>query len=59
MFTDHIYLINMYKQDLALNNLQVLTSHKIQPTNQFMGPIDIDIGFKWFFTTLVKCHLKH
>ena len=30
-----IYLIYMYKQDLALNNLQELVYHKTQP-NQFL-----------------------
>ena len=39
MFTNHIYLIYMYIQDLALNNLQGLICHKTQqttnqPTNQ-------------------------
>ena len=34
-FTNHIYLIYeyMYKQDLALNNLQELIGQKIQPAN--------------------------
>ena len=30
---NHIYLIYMYKQDLALNNLQGLICHKTHPTN--------------------------
>ena len=30
MFTNHIYLIYLYKHDLALNNLQVLICHKTQ-----------------------------
>ena len=30
MFTNHIYLIYMYKEDLALNNLQWLICHKTQ-----------------------------
>ena len=30
-FTNHVYLIDMYEQDLALNNLQELVCHKIQP----------------------------
>ena len=30
----NIYLIYMYKQDLALNNLQGLIYRKTQPTNQ-------------------------
>ena len=38
LFTNHIYLIyidmNIYKQDLTLNNLQVLICHKTHPTNQ-------------------------
>ena len=37
MFTNHVYLIYMYKQDLALNNLPGLICHKRktnQPTNQ-------------------------
>ena len=33
MFINPIYLIYMYKEDLALNNLQWLISHKTQ-TNQ-------------------------
>ena len=32
-FTNPIYLMNMYKQDLALNKLQGLIYDKIQPTN--------------------------
>ena len=31
VFTYHIYLIYMYKDDLALNNLQWLICHKNQP----------------------------
>ena len=31
LFTHHIYLVYMYKQDLALNHLQC---YKNQPTNQ-------------------------
>ena len=30
MFTNHIYLIYMYKEDLTLNNLQWLMCHKTQ-----------------------------
>ena len=30
MFTNHIYLIRTYKEDLALNNLQWLICHKTQ-----------------------------
>ena len=32
VFTNHIYLIIMYKEDLALNNQQWLICHKTQPT---------------------------
>ncbi len=31
VFTNHIYLIYMYKEHLALNNLQWLICHKTQP----------------------------
>ena len=31
VFTNPIYLIYMYKEDLALNNLQWLICHKTQP----------------------------
>ena len=31
LFTNHIYLIYMYKEYLALNNLQWLICHKTQP----------------------------
>ena len=33
MFTNYMYLIYMYKQDLTLNNLQGLICHKTK-TNQ-------------------------
>ena len=33
-FTNHIYLMYLYKQDLALNNLQVSICHKTQLMNQ-------------------------
>ena len=32
-FTNHIYLIYMHKQDLALNNVQELICYKTQPTS--------------------------
>ena len=32
-FTNHIYLVYMYEQDLALNNLERLIYRKTQPTN--------------------------
>ena len=31
---NHIYLIYIYKEDLALNNQQWLICHKTRPTNQ-------------------------
>ena len=31
VFTNHIYLINMYKEYLVLNNLEWLICYKIQP----------------------------
>ena len=31
VFTNHIYLIYMYEEDLALNNQQWLICHKTQP----------------------------
>ena len=34
-FTNHIYLINAHKQDLALKNLQDLICHKTQPANNY------------------------
>ena len=33
---NHIYLIYMYKEDLALNNLQWLMCHKSQPNNIYL-----------------------
>ena len=38
LFTSHIYLIYMYKQDLTLNNLQWLLCHQPKP-NQIIWPI--------------------
>ena len=32
MFTNHIYLIYIYKEDFALSNLKWLIYHKTQPT---------------------------
>ena len=45
LFTNHIYLMYMHKQDLALNNLQRLICHKTQPTNQPIYRIYI-VGLK-------------
>ena len=36
VFTNHIYLIYMYKEDLALYNLQRLICHKTQPLNEIL-----------------------
>ena len=33
IFTNHMYLMYMYEQDLTLNNLQCLILHKTKPTN--------------------------
>ena len=33
MFTNHVYLISMYKEDLALNNPKWLICHKVQPNH--------------------------
>ena len=33
LFTNRIYVIYKYKEDLGLNNLQGLIYHKNQPTN--------------------------
>ena len=37
-----IFNIHMYNQDLALNNLQVLISHKTQPTMQLILELKTD-----------------
>ena len=39
MFTNHIYLIYMYKQDLALNNLQWFICHKTEPNQTFSNSL--------------------
>ena len=41
VFTNHIYIINMYKEDLALNNLQCLICYETNPTNpcDFFTPV--------------------
>ena len=38
VFTNH-FLINMYKEDLALNNLQWLICHKTQPNPPLVNPL--------------------
>ena len=50
-FTNHLYLIYMYKVDLALNNLQGLICHKTQP-NQTNQPAPQ----KSYMETLVENH---
>ena len=51
MFTNHVYLIYMYKQDLALNNLQWLVCHKTKPvgakTLRFRIQINNYVSFTW------------
>ena len=42
VYKSYIYLIYMYKLDLALNNLQLLICHKTQP-NQIIYIFDIYI----------------
>ena len=37
----------MYKEDLALNNLQWLICHKTQPTNQLSLSFDFILWFAW------------
>ena len=48
LFTNHIYLIFMHKEDLALNNLQWLICHKTQPTNQPF-PLHLKKNFFLFY----------
>ena len=38
IYKSHIYLIYMYKQDMALNNLQMLIFHKTQPNQTKIMP---------------------
>ena len=35
-----IYLICIYKEDLALNNLQQLTCHKTKPNQTYYGEVE-------------------
>ena len=37
-FTNQVYLLHMFKDDLTLNNQQGLICRKIQPTNQLLMP---------------------
>ena len=44
LYTNHIYLIHMYLQDLALNDLQGLKCHKkLKP----LHPLDIGFNFNF------------
>ena len=43
LFTNYVYLIYMYKQDLALNNIQGLICHKTQPTDNYKS---VNIGIQ-------------
>ena len=45
MFTNHVYLISMYKQDLAFNNQPKLIIHQTRP-NQTKPRIDIKLERK-------------
>ena len=45
MFTNHIYLIYMYKLDLVLNILQCLICHKTQPNQTGIDNIHMDSLF--------------
>ena len=42
-----IYLINMYKKDLALNNLQWLICHKTKPNQTKQSELNF-LSFKLF-----------
>ena len=42
LFTNHIF--NIYKQDLALNNLEGLICHKTQLTNPLQHHLYIQFG---------------
>ena len=46
MFTNYIYLIYMYKPDLALNNLQWLICHKTKPNQTIL---------KWQHFVVILC----
>ena len=44
---NHIYLINMYKEDLALNNLQWLICHKTKPKQTILKSFTLEINFQF------------
>ena len=46
VYTNHIYLIYMYNEDLALNNLQWLICHKTKPNETKSYIFDIYIYIK-------------
>ena len=45
MFKNHMYLMYMFKDDLALNNLKMLPCHKANPINFYAAS---KIDFDWF-----------
>ena len=59
MFTNHIYSMNMHKEDLALNNLQWLICHKTK-LNKLTVLIILYHDMKWNdFATAVQRHITH
>ena len=50
---NHIYLIYMYKEDLALKNLQWLIYNKTQPKKSYMYMYKEDFVFSLYF--LYRC----
>ena len=70
VFNNHIYLICMYKQNLALNNLQWLICHKPQiKRNQtpsliflffifFLVVTDCELGSAWVCVLILRIFLK-
>ena len=52
MFRNHIYIIYMYKEDLALNNLQWLICHKSKSYLVYLYKEDLALNYlKWLI-----CH---
>ena len=49
LLTNHIYLIYMFKKDLALNNLQRLLYQKTRPANQPILQQDLHIYIRQRF----------
>ena len=54
VFTNYIYLIYMYKEDLALNNLQWLICHKTKVNKKFQYKKYIQILKFWYKITPEK-----